>query len=440
MAVACTGNYPPHWPGKVWDRPVHCWSVGISSQSTRDTLQETLLGPVGAWGTGMIPKELILKTTAKAGVANAVDTIEVKWLENGEWKGGISTIGFKSNEQGPGSFFGTEEDIIHIDEPGDELVYNECLLRTLTTGGIILHTITPKKGLTRMLADYLADCEMVGGSERLQNIELARALMLQEVSGTEDEEDFSKKISKVSRAAVTIAWADAPWLDEDEKDKIRAATPLHLRNTVEYGLPVLGTGSVYPIPLEEVVVDSFAIPKHFKKMYGMDVGWNKTAVPFIALDPDNDIVYVYGEHYAGHQAPELHAAAIKRVAGDWMVGAIDPASKYRSQMDGKQLMGEYRKLGLRLREADNQVDVGIHRVWSRLATGKLKFFKETTPHLQNEYLLYRRDQHGKIIKKDDHMMDSLRYAISSLHFANYAPSELTGLISPAASGGNRYNV
>ena len=67
----------------------------------------------------------------------------------------------------------------------------------------------------------------------------------------------------------------------------------------------------------------------------------------------------------------MHAAAIKS-RGDWVHGAIDSASRGRSQVDGEQLLQSYTDLGLHLSPADNAVESGIYDVWERRSTGRLK--------------------------------------------------------------------
>ncbi len=240
------------------------------------------------------------------------------------------------------------------------------------------------------------------------------------------------------RACVQIGWNDAIWLDEDTKADLLKSTPPFLRDAVVNGTPSLGSGAIYPISLDDVVLKASEvgeIPAYYKRIYGMDVGWNRTAVAFVALDPDTDVAYVYGEYYGTKQEPEIHAARIRKVAGDTLVGVIDPAARQRNQQTGEQLVRIYNKLGLRLRKADNTIDAGLLEVWSRLASGRLKFYPNT-PNLQNEYLLYRRDEKGQIVKEHDHLMDALRYAIMALPMARpLAPS------SPLNLHGNRiYNV
>lgn len=134
-------------------------------------MQEAVLGAIGSWGTGALPLDCIGRTTARQGIANSVDTVEVRHVS-----GGISTIGFKSYDQKPASFYGTAKHLVWLDEPCPELVYNECLIRTMTTGGRLVHTITPKEGLTRLLADYLRDCELLAGATRIKGLEALGAL------------------------------------------------------------------------------------------------------------------------------------------------------------------------------------------------------------------------------------------------------------------------
>jgi hypothetical protein len=125
------------------------------------------------------------------------------------------------------------------------------------------------------------------------------------------------------------------------------------------------------------------------------------------LDRDSDALYLYSEHYVGEAEPSVHAAAILE-RGKWIRGAIDPASRGRTQTDGRQLLQMYTDLGLDLTMADNAVEAGIYRVWERLSSGRLKVFKSMQQWFA-EFRLYRRDEKGKVVKERDHLMDATRY-------------------------------
>lgn len=218
-----------------------------------------------------------------------------------------------------------------------------------------------------------------------------------------------------SKYLVQAGWDHVPHLDEKTKAEILDSTEPHLREARTQGVPGLGSGAIYPIPLDEVLCDPFEIPNYFPRCYGLDVGWNRTAALWAAWDREADVVYLYTEHYRGKAEPSVHATAIK-ARGEWIPGVIDPAAKGRSQKDGEQLLANYQDAGLDLMLADNAVESGILQVWQRLSTGRLKVFR-TLQNWQAEYRLYRRvedpesPQFGKIVKEFDHLMDAMRYII-----------------------------
>jgi len=225
------------------------------------------------------------------------------------------------------------------------------------------------------------------------------------------------------KAVIQAGRADAPWLDEKTMADLLAATPPHLRDARKYGTPTIGSGSVYQLPLDSIVTDDFKIPNYYRRMYAIDVGWNNTAVIFGAINPDDDCLYIYSEYKQGESRPEIHAVNIKS-HGEWMPGVIDPASRGRSQVDGMKLLQMYMECGLRLRPANNQVEAGITNVYQRLSAGKLKIFK-SCKMIQREYLTYSRDLNGKIIKKDDHLLDALRYLTNHIDMAIPPPVKTT---------------
>lgn len=225
----------------------------------------------------------------------------------------------------------------------------------------------------------------------------------------------------MSRLCVQATWDDVPHLDDAVKAQLVEGMSPHMRDARTKGIPVLGAGVIYPVPESLVVVDDFEIPEYWPRAYGMDVGWNRTAVAWGAWDRSSDTVYIYSEHYMGQAAPSVHASSIK-ARGDWIPGAIDPASAGSSQIDGKALRGEYQKEGLSLFDADNSVEAGLHACYQRLVSGRLKVFR-TCRSWVSEFRIYRRDERGKIVKENDHLMDAMRYLImSGMKYARTAPS------------------
>jgi hypothetical protein len=174
------------------------------------------------------------------------------------------------------------------------------------------------------------------------------------------------------------------------------------------------------LPNLKIVCEPFAIPAYYRHVFALDVGWNRTAALWSAVDSENDIVYLYAEHYQSEAHPAVHAAAIK-ARGAWIPGTIDPAARGRSQADGQTLLNQYRALDLNLSLANNAVEAGIYEVWSRLSSGRLKVFK-TLQNFLAEFRIYRRDEKGKVVKSNDHLMDCVRYlCVSGVSLAAMRP-------------------
>ena len=215
----------------------------------------------------------------------------------------------------------------------------------------------------------------------------------------------------MSRFCLQMGWEDVPHLSDLQKSEMLASLPPHERDARSKGIPQLGAGAIYPVEESFIRVDDFDIPVHWPRVYGMDVGWNRTAVVWGAWNRETDTIYIYSEYYRGQAEPSLHAEAVK-ARGLWIPGVIDPASRGRSQRDGFQLLEDYKNLGLDVEVAFNGVESGIYQVWQRLSTGRLKVFK-SLPSWCSEFRLYRRDEKGRIVKENDHLMDATRYLVMS---------------------------
>jgi phage terminase large subunit-like protein len=151
-----TGIYQDWWPGKRFTRPVDAWAATDISKNTRDILQEKFCGKPGSegsLGTGMIPADLILNTTIKHGLANAFETVFIRHVPTG----GVSTLQFKSYDQGREAFQGTAQHLIHLDEEPPLDVYVECLLRIMTTNGLLILTETPLLGVSDLMCEFMPE-------------------------------------------------------------------------------------------------------------------------------------------------------------------------------------------------------------------------------------------------------------------------------------------
>ena len=220
--------------------------------------------------------------------------------------------------------------------------------------------------------------------------------------------------------SIQVGWSDVPHLTKEAQEELAKSYLPHELDARSKGIPILGAGRIYPVPDDIWLCDPFEMPPFWPRAYGMDVGWNKTAAIWGAWDRDSDTVYCYSEYYQGQAEPAIHADAI-RARGHWIQGAIDPAAGAANQLDGRRLRDVYGGLGLILFNAENTVEAGIHAVYQRLAAGRLRIFR-TLGATQSELRLYRRDDNGKVVKENDHLMDALRYLImTGLVYATTAP-------------------
>ncbi|HVW77452.1 MAG TPA: terminase family protein [Alloacidobacterium sp.] len=370
MALHLTGLYPDWWKGKRFDHAVNAWCATDTNRQSRDILQAILMGRIGEFGTGLLPSDTIVRHSTKVGIADAVESVFVKHVS-----GSVSELGFKSYDGGREVFQGTSRHVIWLDEEPPKDVYVESLLRTMDCDGVVMATFTPMLGMSEICRDFLTPQK------------------------------------EAKRYVVQIEWDEVPHLSEQAKAELLASIPEYQREARSKGIPVLGAGAIYPVDEKDVLIDPFELPKHYPRAYGLDVGWNRTAAIWMAVDRDTGTHYLYHEHYRGKAEPEVHVAAIKSV-GPWIPGVIDPASRGRSQIDGRSLITEYRRQGLILAEADNAVEAGLYKVWSMLTTGKLKAFKGLQNWL-SEFRLYQRNDSGDVVKSNDHLMDAMRYVVMS---------------------------
>lgn len=158
-----TGLYPKWWEGRRFSRPVRAWVAGDTRTTTRDIVQQALLGiggegGAGDLGTGMIPGDNIVgKPTPMQGVPGGVDTVMVRHTS-----GGNSLLQFKSYDQGRRTFQGTQKDVVWVDEEPPIDVYEEAMLRLTATApgeesGLMLCTFTPLLGLSAVALKFLPD-------------------------------------------------------------------------------------------------------------------------------------------------------------------------------------------------------------------------------------------------------------------------------------------
>jgi phage terminase large subunit-like protein len=372
-----TGLYPPDWwEGHKFTRPTRIWACGVTREAVRSVCQEKLLGPPHSTGTGMIPREAIIKKTPRAGLPDSVDTVTVKHVS-----GGTSTLSFRTYAEGREPYQGTQMSLIWLDELPPMAIYSECLMRLMATdptmeAGRMLVTATPMRSFSEVIGRFLVDGALAVVEDRYSNY---------------------------------LTWDHAPHLSDDEKKEYMKTIPKSELAARTRGEPIMGAAGIYEFEPDEFIVKPFEIPVWWLRGYGMDVGWRATAAVWIAMNPDTGEHFIYSEYKQGETRPIEHAGVI-RARSKWLTGAIDPASNMSGQKDGVRLLEEYRDLGLRLVKADNAVGAGLDKVRMLIATDKLKIFSTCNKTLA-EMRQYSYLENGKPRKVNDHLMDSMRYIV-----------------------------
>lgn len=380
LAMHATGEYPEWWKGRRWDRAIVGWAAGVTGESTRDNPQRILLGRPGAWGTGAIPKQSIVDTSSSRGLADAVDTIQVRH-KTGE----TSSIQLKSYEKGREKWQGETLDFVWFDEEPPADIYTEGLTRTNATGGMTLITFTPLLGMTDVVTRFL----------------------IEKSPGTH---------------VTTMTIDDAEHYTADQRLQIIASYPEHERKARTRGIPQLGSGRVFPIDEDEIRVEPFAIPPDWPQIGGMDFGWDHpSAAAKLAWDRDSDCLYVTAIHRAKQQTPVLFSGAVKPW-GAWLPWAWPHDGLQHDKGSGIQLAAQYRNQGLRMlgihaqfEDGSNGLEAGVSEMLDRMQTGRLKVFAHLAEFFE-EFRIYHRKE-GLIVKERDDILSATRYGIMMRRFA-----------------------
>lgn len=390
VAIHATGEYPAWWRGKRFNNPVRIWCAGVSADAVRGIQQTKLCGPYGnpeALGTGYIPKESIAdKPSLSRGVTDAYDTVLVRHKT-----GGVSSIQFKSYEQGREKFQGEACHVVWLDEEPDPEVYSESLARIGDTEGILFVTFTPLKGRTTMVDKFLGE-------------------------------------QHPDRAEVNITLYEAEHLSEAQRQKIIDGYPAHEKEARINGTPMMGEGRVFDGISQEMITEETLeyLPPHWVKLWGIDFGINHPfAAVLIAWDKDNDCIHILNALRMRDALPLQHAAAMKPIALNVPV-AWPHDGHVRDKGGGDPLSTLYRKEGLRMLpthathpDGSISTEAAIAEMQARMTTGRLRVAKHLSDWLEEFREYHRKD--GMIVKQRDDLLSATMKALMMKRYAQAVP-------------------
>jgi len=401
MTMHLTGEYPDWWRGRRFQGPVRAWASGVTGESTRDNPQRILLGPLGKQGTGSIPKDSIVEVRTGRGLPDALDNVLVKHKS-----GGVSQVAFKSYERGREKWQGETLDVVWLDEEPPIDIYSEALARIAARSGMIYLTATPLLGMSDVVRRFLNE-------------------------------------PTADRAYVQMTISDALHISPEDRERIIEGYPAHEREARVKGIPMLGSGRVFPVAEEKLLEEAFSIPQFWPRIVGIDFGWDHpTAAAWLAWDRDQDIVHIYDVYRVREETAITHAAAIK-ARGEWIPIAWPHDGAQTEKGGGETLAAQYKKLGLRMlnvqarfEDGGNSVEAGVMDMLNRMQTGRLR----VAAHLGewwDEFRMYHRKD-GRIVKEHDDILSATRYALMMLKHARTG-SEYSKR-GPRQAHGVNYNV
>jgi phage terminase large subunit-like protein len=396
LAMHLTGIYPPWWRGlgiATIDHPIDCWCASESNEASRDINQVNLLGDTldrELMGTGWIPRECIDFDSIRyrsCGVTGVIDNMRVLHKPTGKW----SRLAFKSYEQKASKFQGTAKHLIRLDEQPPDDVAAECKMRTITTGGQMIETFTPLKGMTTRVQHYLEGGEGV--------------------------------------FCLTVGWDDAPHLTEAIKAEALRGLPPHEIEARTKGTPVMGEGLILPIQWDTVAADlpPGGVPGYWRQICGIDFGFDHPAAAvWIAYDADRDCVWMVDAYRERHWTAPQHAARIN-ARGRWIPVAWPHDGLQAEKSSGRTLCEQYRdaKVNMLYESARYDDDTGgrqdvepwVVDLVERCRTGRFRVVRgDAMRLLVDEARMWHR-KNGRINAVRDDVIAALRYAMMMVRYA-----------------------
>lgn len=405
VAMHLTGRYPADWKGKRFTRP-NVWLAGSETgELTRKGIQRLLLGDPAdekKWGTGAIPADCIVDWARASGaVPDLLDYIVVKFHNEAGDHIGNSVIYLKNYQQGRRRWQADTVDGVWFDEEPPLEIYTEGITRTNITMGPIMLTFTPLMGQSRVVLRFIqpAEDDLIGARHR---------------------------------TVVNMTLETCGLYTPEQIEQIVASYPEHERDARTKGIPVLGSGLVWPFHEQDYLEDPFQRPDHWAIINGMDFGYDH---PFGAaqlwIDRDADRVFVARTASMRLMTPREHCDVLrewdKDIAGGKDVGKMPwswPGDGARRDKDpsgeefAKLYAGELNILPERAQFEDGGVglEAGVMDIYDRLRTKRWRVIKGATSEWVKEQRGYHRKD-GLIVKLQDDVLSASRYAHMMRRFA-----------------------
>ena len=266
-AYHLTGLYPDWWQGRKFDEPTRVFAAGESWSQVALVLQKELMGTEDAklkfkLGTGAIPKRLIQEDTIRSDGSNII-SVEIRHKS-----GGLSTLLFGNYTQEVRNMQGFKLHLAIFDEQPPDDMFSELTTRTATLQGQVLCSFTPLKGLNGLVRKFW---------DRTEGYTHVRV-------SWDDLPEMDP-------------WGDPFFLKADREQLLRDYLP-HERDARTKGIPVMGTGAVFPLlhwPTYKTTDIDFDLMPTMERVISLDLGLinDKTVMSFMGIDKTEGVIYLH---------------------------------------------------------------------------------------------------------------------------------------------------
>lgn len=354
-------------------------------------------------GTGMIPRDNI---EFEQGMVKDGARIRSCFIRHAD--GGYNTLHFygSNNES---NLMGQAVKFVWMDEEaphGSLELYSQCVTRTATTDGFVMFTSTPEAGNTAL--NQMFDNDETG------------LLYLQSVS-----------------------WDDCPHLTPEIQEKLLAGIPEWQHDMRTKGLPVIGTGAVFPFKDSEITIDPsefdlYSNPR-IQVIAGVDFGMtvDPSAIVYAAYDPDADMYYLFHESVLDEsqeaRTPKnisrtiLESALPNIVINTPHDGGIKSANpeakakqmlKYGANVFPSQMINPIEYTGdiFGKKRSANDIITGLDIMNEMFRDGKLKVLSNMSSFIKEKsgYFYVPKNGGGVAFAGAEHTIDAARYALMGL--------------------------
>lgn len=292
---------------------------------------------------------------------------------------------YTGNKKGVGAIRGATAYSAYIDEGSlaDQSVFQEILQRCSVEGSRIIVTTNPDTPVNFLKAKYI---------------------------------DNKNPKARIKSFSFTID--DNTFLAPEYVESLKAATPsgMYYDRSI-LGMWVSGEGAVYrDFDKRTMMIDKQDLPDDLSYYCGVDWGFEHAGVITVFGDDRQGNVYLIEEHTKQFKFIEYWKNIAKDIQAKYGRNILFWCDSARPDN-----VSEFQQAGIQARNANKAKMAGIEKVSEYMKQGKFFVVKDGVDQFLDEVYQYAwDDKTGEPVKENDHVMDSMRYAVYNQHRDNQA--------------------